>query len=88
MQSTSKCCISLYINLHIGTNKKCSRNQWCMSIERSIIYYERQHLLQKTTDVGNDVDQSHTGKNLNFYHFGYREIESPRNCLEVEKRGT
>jgi hypothetical protein len=32
----------ILINLHIGTNKKCSRNQWGMSIERSIIYYERQ----------------------------------------------
>ena len=29
----------ILINLHIGTNKKCSRNQWGMSIERSIIYY-------------------------------------------------
>jgi hypothetical protein len=65
MQSTSKCYASLYINLHIGTNKKFSRNQWGMSIERSIIYYERQLLLQKTTDVADDVDQSHTGKNLN-----------------------
>jgi hypothetical protein len=26
-------------------NKKCSRNQWGMTIERSIIYYERQLLL-------------------------------------------
>ena len=37
----------ILINLHIGTNKMCSRNQWGMSIERSIIYYERQLLLLK-----------------------------------------
>jgi hypothetical protein len=37
----------ILINLHIGTNKKCSRNQWGMSIEWSIIYHERQLLLYK-----------------------------------------
>ena len=42
--------------------------------------------IKKPTDVGGDVDQSHTAKNLNFYHFGYREIKSPRNCFEAEKR--
>ena len=45
-------------------------------------------LVIKTTDVGGDADQSHTAKNLNFQHFGYREIKSLRNCLEAEKRET
>ena len=45
-------------------------------------------VIKKTTDVGGDVDQSHTAKIFSFYHFGYREIKSPRNCLEAEKRET
>ena len=45
-------------------------------------------VIKKTTDVGGNVDQSHTAKNLNFQHFGYREIKSPRKCLESEKRET
>ena len=45
-------------------------------------------LIKKTTDVGGDADQSHTAKNLNFQHFGYREIKSPRNRLEAGKRET
>ena len=45
-------------------------------------------VIKKTTDVGGDLDQSHTAKNLNFWHFGYREIKSPRICLEEEKRET
>ena len=43
-------------------------------------------VIKKPTDVGGDVDESQTTKNLNFQHFGYHEIKSPRNCLEVEKR--
>ena len=45
-------------------------------------------VIKKTTDVGGDVDQSHTAKNLNLQHFGYREIKSPRNCHEAERRET
>ena len=45
----------------------CSRNQWGMSIERSILYIMKDNsCYKKTTDVGGDVDQSHTAKNLNF----------------------
>ena len=37
-----------------------------MSIERSIIYITKDNsCYKKTTDVGGDVDQSHTAKNLN-----------------------
>jgi hypothetical protein len=67
----------------------CSRNQWGMSIERSIVYITKDNFCyRKTTDVGGDVDQSHTAKNQNFQHFGYHEIKSPRNCLEAGKRET
>ena len=45
----------------------CSRNQWGMSIEQSIIYITKDNsCYKKTTDVGGDVDQSHTAKNLNY----------------------
>jgi hypothetical protein len=37
----------ILINLHSGTNKKCSRNQWGMSIERSIIYYQNRRSVFK-----------------------------------------
>ena len=43
---------------------------------------------KKTTDVGGDVDQTHTAKNLKFKHFGYCKIKSLSNCLEAEKHET
>ena len=63
-----------------------SRNQWGMSIERSIIYYEGQLLLYKNNRCQRRCrPESYSEK---FEHFGYREIKSPRNCLEAEKRET